>query len=61
MATKEEIAEFLQASFPQSKLSIEAVGNRGCTVSLPVGDDQLRPLAGPRARNSPPHHSQTCG
>ena len=43
MATKEEIAAFLQTSFPQSKLTIEAVGNRGSTVTLAVSEDDLRP------------------
>jgi uncharacterized protein (TIGR00369 family) len=42
-ATKEQIAAFLQTSFPQSKVIIETVGNRGCTVALQVTDDQLRP------------------
>lgn len=43
MATKEEIAAFLAEAFPQSKIVIDAVGSRGSTVSLEVGQDELRP------------------
>jgi uncharacterized protein (TIGR00369 family) len=43
MATKEEIIAFLVTSFPQAKIAVEAVGNRGATVALQVGPDHLRP------------------
>ena len=40
---KEEINQFLAAHFPQNKGIVEQVGNRGATVRLPVGFDELRP------------------
>src|SRR5690349_13270181 len=43
MATKDEITEFLRTSFTQFRFTIEAVGNRGATVSLAVGENELRP------------------
>ena len=43
MATKEEVAAFIANAFPQTRLVIEAVGSRGATVSLKVGQDDLRP------------------
>ncbi len=43
MPTKEELAAFLQAEFPQNKVTVEAVGNRGATVIHPVGHAELRP------------------
>ena len=42
-ATKEEIAAFMAAEFPQSKCVLEAVGNGGATVSHRIGHDELRP------------------
>lgn len=42
-ATKEEISAFMAAEFPQSKCVVEAVGDMGATVSLPVGVGELRP------------------
>ena len=42
-ATKEELAAFMTAEFPQSKTVIEAVGDMGATVSLAVGHGELRP------------------
>ncbi len=42
-ATKEEIAAFMAAEFPQSKCVVEAVGNGSATVSHHVGPDELRP------------------
>ena len=42
-ATKEEIAAFLAAEFPQNKCLVEAVGNAGATVSHHIGPDELRP------------------
>jgi uncharacterized protein (TIGR00369 family) len=43
MASKEQIAEFLKASFPQSKCTVESVGNMGCVIRYPVGEAELRP------------------
>ncbi len=42
-ASKEEVAAFMAAEFPQSKCTIEAVGQRGAKVIHPVGLDELRP------------------
>ncbi|AEG93627.1 PaaI family thioesterase [Ramlibacter tataouinensis] len=43
MPTKEDIAAFLKAEFPQNKVTVEAVGGRGATVVHPVGMAELRP------------------
>lgn len=43
MATKEEIAAFIAAEFPQSKCKVHAVGNRGSTIVHEVGPAELRP------------------
>jgi acyl-coenzyme A thioesterase PaaI-like protein len=43
MASKEEIAAFLVAEFPQNKCTVEAVGNRTATIRHPVGVGELRP------------------
>ena len=43
MATKAEIVAFLAAEFPQSKCTVEAVGNGSATVRHRVGIDELRP------------------
>ncbi|MBV8049341.1 MAG: PaaI family thioesterase [Paludibacterium sp.] len=42
-ATKEEVAAFLAAEFPQSKCVVEAVGERHATVSHHIGPNELRP------------------
>lgn len=50
MATKEEVAAFLVSEFPESKCVVEAVGDRGATVSFAIGPAELRPggtVAGP--------------
>lgn len=50
MATKAEIAEFLIAEFPQTKCSVESVGNRAATIKHLIGIQELRPggtVAGP--------------
>ncbi len=50
MATKEEVAAFITAEFPQTKCVIQEVGNRGATVTHAVGPNELRPggtVAGP--------------
>lgn len=43
MASKEEIAAFIAAEFPQTKCIVEKVGDGGATVWHPVGHDELRP------------------
>lgn len=43
MASREEITQFLAADFPQSKGSVEAVGNRSATVRYRIDDSALRP------------------
>ena len=42
-ATKEKIAAFLAAEFPQSLSVVESVGDRGATVSHRIGPAELRP------------------
>ena len=42
-ASKEQIAAFLAAEFPQSLCIVESVGERGATVSHRVGPAELRP------------------
>jgi uncharacterized protein (TIGR00369 family) len=42
-ATKEALTEFLRVHFPQSRVIIEAVGERRATVTLPVDASDLRP------------------
>lgn len=41
--SKEEVAAFMAAEFPQSRCVVEEVGNGGATVSHHVGPDELRP------------------
>ena len=43
MASKQEVAQFLATAFPQSKCIVREVGNRGATVSLGIGEQDLRP------------------
>ncbi|SEJ42437.1 uncharacterized domain 1-containing protein [Pseudomonas linyingensis] len=43
MASKEEIAAFIAAEFPQTKCIVEKVGDGSATVWHPVGHDELRP------------------
>ena len=43
MATKEEVAAFLAAEFPQTKCTVLGVGNGGATVAHAIGADELRP------------------
>ena len=43
MPTKSEIAEFLAASFPQSKCIVDEVGNASSIVRHLIGVDELRP------------------
>ena len=43
MCIKEQIAEFLKQSFPQSKCTVEDVGPMTAVVRHTVGVDELRP------------------
>ena len=43
MASKEEIRDFLALEFPQSKCTVEQVGQRSATVRHSVGSAELRP------------------
>jgi acyl-coenzyme A thioesterase PaaI-like protein len=43
LATKEEIAAFLTAEFPQAKSTIQEVGARSAIVTREVGTADLRP------------------
>ncbi|MCM8593965.1 PaaI family thioesterase [Accumulibacter sp.] len=43
MPTRTEIAEFLASEFPQTKCTVEDVGQRSATVRHEVGIDELRP------------------
>jgi len=43
MATKAEIAQFLAAEFPQSKVTVEAVGDASATVRHHISSAELRP------------------
>ena len=50
MATKEEVAAFIAAEFPQTRCVVREVGNGGATVSHDIGPAELRPggtVAGP--------------
>jgi acyl-coenzyme A thioesterase PaaI-like protein len=50
LATKEEIAAFLAAEFPQTKCVIQEVPNGGAVISHEIGPSELRPggtVAGP--------------
>ena len=41
--TREEVAAFIAAEFPQTKCTIRAVGNLGATVVHAIGPSELRP------------------
>jgi len=43
MPTKAEITAFLEAEFPQTKCTVDAVGDFGAIVRHPVGLAELRP------------------
>lgn len=43
MTTKEEVAAFIAAEFPQTKCVVREVGGGGATVFHEVGVDELRP------------------
>ncbi|MEM6582088.1 MAG: PaaI family thioesterase [Pseudomonadota bacterium] len=43
MSSKAEIAAFIAKDFPQTRCTIEAVGQQSATVRHPVGHSELRP------------------
>ena len=43
MATTQEVSAFIASSFPQTKVVVREVGNRGSVVSHEVGPSELRP------------------
>jgi len=43
MPSQSDIAAFLATEFPQTKCTVEAVGNRAATVRHAVGPQELRP------------------
>ena len=43
MATRDEVAAFIAAEFPQTKCVIREVGNGGATVVHEIGPSELRP------------------
>lgn len=43
MVSKSEMAEFLRKEFPQTKCTVESVGNRSCVLSHEIGFEELRP------------------
>jgi uncharacterized RmlC-like cupin family protein len=43
LATREEIAAFIAAEFPQAKWVVQAVGDGGATVTHEIGPAELRP------------------
>lgn len=50
MTPKRKIIEFMTSDFPQSKSTVEEVGNRSSTVRRKIGFDDLRPggtISGP--------------
>ena len=50
MSTKQEIAAFMAREFPQSRISIERIGDKSATVRHRIGFNELRPggtVAGP--------------
>ena len=43
MPSRDEISAFIATEFPHTKFVVTAVGNRGATISHPVGPAELRP------------------
>ena len=43
MLSKEELTEFLKSEFPQTKCSIDKIGNRSAIIRHKVGHEELRP------------------
>lgn len=43
MPSIKQLSEFLVAEFPQSTVTIDALGERSCSVRQQVGEAQLRP------------------
>lgn len=42
-ASRDEVAAFMAADFPQSRVVVESVGERAAVVTHRVGPDELRP------------------
>ena len=43
MLSKDQITDFLDAEFPQTKCTVEEVGDKSATVKHKIGFDELRP------------------
>jgi uncharacterized protein (TIGR00369 family) len=43
VVSKDEIIRFLKTEFPQTKCTVEEVGNKASKIRHPVGFDELRP------------------
>lgn len=43
MVTKEQLTDFLATEFPQTKCTVEEVGNRSAVLRHPIGFEELRP------------------
>jgi len=43
VVTKEQLTDFLKTEFPQTKCSVEEIGNRSAVVRHPIGFEELRP------------------
>ena len=43
VVTREEIAAFIAAEFPHAKWVVQAVGDRGATITHDIGPAELRP------------------
>jgi len=43
VATRDELAAFIRAEFPQTRVTIESVGGCGATVTHEIGTAELRP------------------
>ncbi len=41
--TKEQLTDFLATEFPQTKCTVEEVGNRSAVLRHPIGFEELRP------------------
>jgi len=43
VVTKEQLTDFLATEFPQTKCTVEEVGNRSAVLRHPIGFEELRP------------------
>lgn len=43
MVTKEQLTDFLATEFPQTKCTVEEVGNHSAVLRHPIGFEELRP------------------